>query len=54
MERRKITPPMLAVKVGADRTTVYNWMAGRRLPEAEYYGPLCKALHVRHAQLLLP
>ena len=53
MQNRKVTARNLARSIDADRTTVLNWMAGRKLPNPQYYQPLCKELRVRPATLIL-
>lgn len=43
-ERRGLTPPQLAEKVGRGRGTVNDWEAGRSTPSLVDLGPLCVAL----------
>ena len=45
-ERRGLTPPKLAEKLGVGRDTVNDWEAGRSVPSMLYLGPLCAALSV--------
>lgn len=46
MDRRKMTPPRVALIVGVSRSTVTAWAAGRQVPSLIYLGPLSQALSV--------
>lgn len=43
-ERRGLTPPELADKVGRSRGTINDWEANRSTPSLADLGPLCAAL----------
>jgi len=53
MREKHITEPMLAKRVGVNRTTVYNWASGRRVPDAVHIPQLCRALQLRSSQLVV-
>ena len=46
INRRRLTPPRVAERVGVSRSTVTAWAAGRQVPSLIYLGPLSKALAV--------
>ena len=46
MDRRRLTPPRVALVVGVSRSTVTAWAAGRQVPSLIYLGPLSQALSV--------
>ena len=45
-EKRGMTPPQLAERVGRTRGTVNDWEAGRSTPSLVDLGPLCAALRL--------
>ena len=45
-ERKGLTPPQLAQKVGVFRGTVNDWEKGESVPNLLMLGPLCDALGV--------
>jgi transcriptional regulator with XRE-family HTH domain len=46
MDRRGLTSPKVAERVGVSRSTVTAWAAGRSVPSMIYLGPLAAALRV--------
>lgn len=46
MDRRRLTPPKVAERIGVSRSTVTAWAAGRAVPSMIYLGPLSAALSV--------
>jgi transcriptional regulator with XRE-family HTH domain len=45
-ERRGMTPPQLAARIGRGRGTVNSWESGESVPSLLDLGPLCAALQV--------
>lgn len=45
-EKRELTPPQLAERVGVGRGTINDWESGVSVPSMLYLGPLCAALQV--------
>lgn len=45
-EKRELTPPQLAERIGVGRGTINDWEAGESVPSMLYLGPLCVALQV--------
>lgn len=43
-EKRGMTPPQLAERLGVARGTVNEWESGKSVPSMLYLGPLCVAL----------
>jgi DNA-binding transcriptional regulator YiaG len=52
MREQHMTPPMMACRIHVDPTTVYNWIAGRKLPDPINLNRLCRVLQKRHGSLL--
>jgi len=54
VKKRDIDPRDLAVTLGVDKSVVYDWLAGRKMPSIGRFPELAKALGVKKPGDLLP